>query len=49
MKVIHWGLGSEFGGGDVGSTIELEGFPPPPAGVTALAVKQKGLDNYKQG
>ncbi|XP_010269601.1 PREDICTED: cell wall protein RBR3-like [Nelumbo nucifera] len=47
--VDDWGLGSEFGGGDAGSTTELEGLPPPPAGVTALAAKQKGLDNYKQG
>lgn len=44
--------GTEFGGGvdDVGgSTTELEGLPPPPAGVSASAAKNKGMDNYKQG
>nr|DAD38144.1 TPA_asm: hypothetical protein HUJ06_008785 [Nelumbo nucifera] len=44
-----WGLGAEFGGSDVGGTTELEGLPPPPAGVTASAAKNKGLDNHKQG
>ncbi|ONI28199.1 hypothetical protein PRUPE_1G130400 [Prunus persica] len=43
--------GTEFGGGhDVGgSTTELEGLPPPPAGVSASVAKNKGMDNYKQG
>ncbi|XP_061991108.1 uncharacterized protein LOC133709395 [Rosa rugosa] len=44
--------GTEFGGGvdDMGgSTTELEGLPPPPAGVSASAAKSKGMDNYKQG
>ncbi|XP_050372919.1 uncharacterized protein LOC126790639 [Argentina anserina] len=44
--------GTEFGGGvdDVGgSTTELEGLPPPPAGVSASRAKSKGMDNYKQG
>ncbi|KAL3505685.1 hypothetical protein ACH5RR_031067 [Cinchona calisaya] len=45
-----WGLDSEFGGGhDTGGTTELEGLPPPPAGVSAATAKNKGLDNYKQG
>ncbi|KAH7513401.1 hypothetical protein FEM48_Zijuj12G0196100 [Ziziphus jujuba var. spinosa] len=50
-EVDDWGLDSEFGGGsDVGgSTIELEGLPPPPAGVSASVAKNKGMDNYKQG
>ncbi|KAL9256262.1 Sperm-associated antigen 1A-like protein [Drosera capensis] len=46
-----WGLESEFGGGDqdVGGTTELDGLPPPPAGVSALTAKNKGTDNQKQG
>ena len=47
-----WGLDSEFGGGghDVGgTTTELEGLPPPPAGISGSAAKGKGMDNYKQG
>ncbi|XP_068660401.1 secreted protein CSS1-like [Aristolochia californica] len=44
-----WGLNSEFGGHDSGGTTELEGLPPPPAGVTAITAKTKGMDNYKQG
>ncbi|KAG9459431.1 hypothetical protein H6P81_003939 [Aristolochia fimbriata] len=44
-----WGLDSEFGGHDSGGTTELEGLPPPPAGVTAITAKTKGMDNYKQG
>ncbi|XP_068333072.1 nucleoporin nup189-like [Pyrus communis] len=45
------GWGTEFGGGhdDGGSTTELEGLPPPPAGVSASTAKNKGMDNYKQG
>lgn len=41
----------EFGGGahDNETTTELEGLPPPPAGVSASNAKSKGLDNYKQG
>ncbi|THU47394.1 hypothetical protein C4D60_Mb09t15020 [Musa balbisiana] len=49
-EMNDWDLGSEFGGHDTGgSTMELEGLPPPPSGVTAPAAKTKGLDNYKQG
>ena len=50
-EVDDWGLESDFGGGhDNGSTTtELEGLPPPPAGVSAASAKSKGLDNYKQG
>ncbi|KAL2244295.1 UNVERIFIED_CONTAM: hypothetical protein Sindi_0547500 [Sesamum indicum] len=45
-----WGMNSEFGGGNVtGGTTELEGLPPPPAGVSAPAAKNKGVDYYKQG
>ncbi|KAM0965963.1 hypothetical protein FF1_021910 [Malus domestica] len=48
-EVDDWG--TEFGGGhgDGGSTTELEGLPPPPAGVSASTAKNKGMDNYKQG
>ncbi|CAL5395725.1 unnamed protein product [Camellia sinensis] len=45
-----WGMDSEFGGGnETGGTTELEGLPPPPAGVSASAAKNKGMDHYKQG
>lgn len=45
-----WGFESEFGGGhDTGGTTELEGLPPPPAGLSASTAKGKGMDNYKQG
>ncbi|KAK6161075.1 hypothetical protein DH2020_004456 [Rehmannia glutinosa] len=45
-----WGINSEFGGGnETGGTTELEGLPPPPAGVTPQSAKNKGMDNYKQG
>ena len=51
--VDDWGLDSEFGGAggtdEGGSTTELEGLPPPPAGVTASSAKNKGIDNQKQG
>ncbi|GFP85289.1 hypothetical protein PHJA_000672600, partial [Phtheirospermum japonicum] len=43
-----WGVNSEFVGGNE-TTTELEGLPPPPAGVSASAAKNKGMDNYKQG
>lgn len=45
----NWGFESEYGGHDGGSTTEIEGLPPPPAGVSASTAKSKGLDNYKQG
>ncbi|CAI9776214.1 unnamed protein product [Fraxinus pennsylvanica] len=44
-----WGMDSEFGGHDTGGTTEIEGLPPPPAGVTGSAAKTKGMDNHKQG
>ncbi|XP_076951208.1 uncharacterized protein LOC143624433 [Bidens hawaiensis] len=46
-----WGFEAEIGGGggDVGGTTELEGLPPPPAGVTSSSAKVKGMDNYKAG
>lgn len=49
-EIDDWG--TEFGGGnhDVGgTTTELDGLPPPPAGVSGSAAKGKGMDNYKQG
>ncbi|KAE8076808.1 hypothetical protein FH972_015433 [Carpinus fangiana] len=54
-EVDDWGIESEFGGGGIGdhdvggSTTELEGLPPPPAGVSASMAKNKGMDTYKQG
>ncbi|KAH9621268.1 hypothetical protein KSS87_011534 [Heliosperma pusillum] len=44
-----WEFDSGFGGHGDESTTELDGLPPPPAGVSASAAKSKGLDNYKQG
>ncbi|XP_071740798.1 uncharacterized protein [Rutidosis leptorrhynchoides] len=45
-----WGFEADIGGGgDVGGTTELEGLPPPPAGVTSSSAKSKGMDNYKAG
>lgn len=45
-----WDLGAEFGDHDSGATTtELEGLPPPPAGVTSSIAKTKGLENQKQG
>lgn len=44
-----WGINEEFAGNDSGGTTELEGLPPPPAGVSASSAKNKGMDNYKQG
>ncbi|KAL7249292.1 hypothetical protein ACSBR1_011443 [Camellia fascicularis] len=36
-----WGMDLEFGGGnETGGTTELEGLPPPPAGVSASAAKK---------
>ncbi|CAL5336698.1 unnamed protein product [Camellia sinensis] len=38
-----WGMDLEFGGGnEMGGTTELEGLPPPPAGVLASAAKNQG-------
>ncbi|RWW63075.1 hypothetical protein BHE74_00029765 [Ensete ventricosum] len=49
-EINDWDLGSEFGGHETGGpTTELEGLPPPPAGITAPTARTKGLDNYKQG
>lgn len=48
-EMDDWGVGTEFGGDDGGPTTELDGLPPPPAGVNASAAKNKGMDNYKQG
>ncbi|XP_068662501.1 cell wall protein RBR3-like [Aristolochia californica] len=42
-----WGF--ESGAHDSVGTTDLEGLPPPPAGVTAITAKTKGMDNYKQG
>lgn len=49
-EIDDWG--TEFGGGnhDVGgTTTELDGLPPPPAGISGSSAKGKGMDNYKQG
>ncbi|WJX90668.1 hypothetical protein P8452_72540 [Trifolium repens] len=49
-EIDDWG--TEFGGRnhDVGgTTTELDGLPPPPAGISGSAAKSKGMDNYKQG
>ncbi|CAK8563718.1 unnamed protein product [Lathyrus sativus] len=49
-EIDDWG--TEFGGGnhDVGgTTTELDGLPPPPAGISGSTAKSKGMDNYKQG
>uniref|UniRef100_A0A6N2MW62 Uncharacterized protein n=1 Tax=Salix viminalis TaxID=40686 RepID=A0A6N2MW62_SALVM len=52
-EVDDWGLDSGLGGGGVddshGATTELDGLPAPPAGVTASAAKNKGIENQKQG
>ncbi|CAL0325403.1 unnamed protein product [Lupinus luteus] len=50
-EMDDWGLESEgFGDHDAGgTTTELEGLPPPPAGISGSAAKGKGLDSYKQG
>ncbi|KAJ7980306.1 Sperm-associated antigen 1 [Quillaja saponaria] len=51
-EVDDWGIDSGFGDGDHdmgGTTTELDGLPPPPAGVSSSMAKNKGLDSYKQG
>ncbi|KAG0501832.1 hypothetical protein HPP92_001904 [Vanilla planifolia] len=49
-EMNDWDVGAEFGGHETGgTTTELEGLPPPPAGVTVMLAKTKGLDSYKQG
>ncbi|KAI3883920.1 hypothetical protein MKX03_017383 [Papaver bracteatum] len=49
-EMEDWGdMGTDFGGDDGGSTTELEGLPPPPAGVSATTATNKGLDSQKQG
>ncbi|KAH7573525.1 hypothetical protein ACOSP7_007257 [Xanthoceras sorbifolium] len=49
-EIDDWGVDSDFGGGESGgTTTELEGLPPPPAGVTGSAAKNKGIDNQKAG
>jgi hypothetical protein len=32
-----------------GTTIQLDGHPPPLVGISGSAAKSKGVDNYKQG
>eukprot|EP00249_Psilotum_nudum_P018166 c26671_g1_i1 orf=364-2166(-) len=44
-----WGLETDFGRDEGGTTTELEGLPPPPSGVTAGMAKDRGLENHKQG
>ncbi|GAA0168218.1 hypothetical protein LIER_22984 [Lithospermum erythrorhizon] len=41
-----WGF---HGSDDTSGTTELEGLPPPPAGVSGSMAKTKGMDNYKGG
>jgi hypothetical protein len=49
-EMNDWDIGSEFAAADGGGmTTELEGLPPPPAGLMGPAAKSKGMDNYKQG
>ncbi|KAJ8623246.1 hypothetical protein MRB53_031775 [Persea americana] len=48
-EMDDWGMDSEIGGNDAGGMTELDGLPPPPAGVTASMAKNKGMDNQKQG
>jgi hypothetical protein len=49
-EINDWDIGSEFAAADAGGmTTEIEGLPPPPAGLTGAAAKAKGMDNYKQG
>ncbi|KAL5713161.1 hypothetical protein ACHQM5_015266 [Ranunculus cassubicifolius] len=48
-EMDDWDTDAGFGEGGPGSTTELEGLPPPPAGVTSGSAKNKGLDSYKQG
>lgn len=50
-ELDDWGVDSDFGGGhdDGGTTTELEGLPPPPAGVTGGSAKNKGVENQKAG
>ncbi|XP_062108657.1 uncharacterized protein LOC133819416 [Humulus lupulus] len=47
-EMDSWGFEPNFGD-DGGSTTELDGLPPPPAGVNSSMAKNKGMDNYKQG
>ncbi|CAL1397292.1 unnamed protein product [Linum trigynum] len=48
-ELDDWGADSGFDGADGPTTTELEGLPPPPAGVSASAAKNKGVDHQKQG
>lgn len=49
-EMNDWDIASDFAAADAGgTTTELEGLPPPPAGLTGAAAKTKGMDNYKQG
>lgn len=49
-EMNDWDIGSDFAAADGGgATTELEGLPPPPAGLMGAAAKAKGMDNYKQG
>ncbi|KAL6503368.1 hypothetical protein OROGR_025291 [Orobanche gracilis] len=43
-----WKINPNFVGGN-DTVTELEGLPPPPAGISASVAKSKGMDNYKQG
>lgn len=43
------GMENDFGEFQGGTTTELEGLPPPPAGVTTAIARDKGIESYKQG
>ncbi|XP_078439880.1 tetratricopeptide repeat (TPR)-like superfamily protein isoform X2 [Wolffia australiana] len=50
MEGNDWNFGEEFGGHELGgTTTELEGLPPPPAGVSSSVAIAKGSESYKQG
>ncbi|WCJ23438.1 Tetratricopeptide repeat (TPR)-like superfamily protein [Euphorbia peplus] len=52
-ELDDWGMESDFSGAGNdsggGGTTELEGLPPPPAGISASAAKNKGVDSKNQG
>ncbi|PKA58413.1 Outer envelope protein 64, chloroplastic [Apostasia shenzhenica] len=48
-ELNDWDMGADGGHDGGGMTTELEGIPPPPAGVNASIAKTKGMENYKQG
>ncbi|MQM08802.1 hypothetical protein Taro_041661 [Colocasia esculenta] len=50
FEADDWNFVADFGDHDSGgTTTDLEGLPPPPAGVTPSMAMNKGLENQKQG